>query len=1068
MSFQGDVRGIGLAELLQGLSRGRKEGVLTLTARGGHRSVLGMEEGRAWLLPDPDEDPGTWRVRASSAWPDDPDASNDAARLRQIVRAARLEALYTLLDGGGVHFRFDPGALPDRDTSPEREGQPRAEIHPEPAQVEYLLLEYARIADEFELAGEPTLVDPELILCVQHADALAASPPAIVGDFDGNSTLAEIADRLGWPVRQAQLAAMSALANGGLRPAHPIEVLHLARHELAQARFARAASRLALWCRQGPPGPLDPRDAEALAEDWRAGSLTSALRRMSMADVRCLLRRLDASFQSPARSVIHWTEALRISPGDRISKLRLAAMRLRDGVASPALDAREVLDLARELREQGTAARSGPAFAIAAHLQPESLAQRLELGLGLVQADRVEEGAPWVLSACTDLLTQGQVERVLGPLRVLIEQAPRDKEARELFARAKRRSRASKSVRRGAVVAASLLAMLGAAAVVKVRLDEERHQEVALIRQLLASPSGGLAELDARFPGDDSAEIGDLRRELEARLRADEIALRASWLDSFHEAQLEAQEGDVVTALTLVAALPRPPRLRMVSASWPDADDVLMSIPGRLRADVDSLGPASDGAPRQLVVEARVLEQCHAVREKLSGEEFAGIDTRDLEAAVDRIDELIGARADTRSMARSEERKRRALAENDQLLVLARSAVERRNYERALRHYELILENDPTGRLRPVLRDEISEARTKRDALRNARQAAIAGRHDKALEILEGSIDESMRVMLPFQVRTLPAGVEVKVTHQGSGRAIASRTPFTVEGTFQDQWILEFSLEGFDRRALAIQGPQDIELVLSRTPSLSSGTDGRVDALPTPIGPRANGEYVLCDRNGNVQRIAWGGEERWTCNLKTLSGFARRPLPLPSRARQLLFLTETGAAWLVDADDGRFEGPLELGEPPALGPVVVGDEIHAQLRGGDLARWSTTLQPTLGAPGETPPLEPGLRRGDPGLFTTLRPGETGEAVLDESADGSGWSVRVGETHYEVGSSSEPERSYLIARTGDWSYLAWEAPVVASEEPALWISDGAGVRAYLPPRSRRTLSRRDAPDTSDGK
>ena len=37
MSFQGDVRGIGLAELLQGLSRGRKEGVLTLTARGGHR-----------------------------------------------------------------------------------------------------------------------------------------------------------------------------------------------------------------------------------------------------------------------------------------------------------------------------------------------------------------------------------------------------------------------------------------------------------------------------------------------------------------------------------------------------------------------------------------------------------------------------------------------------------------------------------------------------------------------------------------------------------------------------------------------------------------------------------------------------------------------------------------------------------------------------------------------------------------------------------------------------------------------------------------------------------------------
>ena len=55
MSFQGDVRGIGLAELLQGLARGRKEGILTLSAKGGGRSVLGVESGSIFLLPDPDE-----------------------------------------------------------------------------------------------------------------------------------------------------------------------------------------------------------------------------------------------------------------------------------------------------------------------------------------------------------------------------------------------------------------------------------------------------------------------------------------------------------------------------------------------------------------------------------------------------------------------------------------------------------------------------------------------------------------------------------------------------------------------------------------------------------------------------------------------------------------------------------------------------------------------------------------------------------------------------------------------------------------------------------------------------
>ena len=60
MSFQGDVRGIGLAELLQGLARGRKEGVLSLTSNGGVHCYLGLEEGKLVLLPEPDEDPERW------------------------------------------------------------------------------------------------------------------------------------------------------------------------------------------------------------------------------------------------------------------------------------------------------------------------------------------------------------------------------------------------------------------------------------------------------------------------------------------------------------------------------------------------------------------------------------------------------------------------------------------------------------------------------------------------------------------------------------------------------------------------------------------------------------------------------------------------------------------------------------------------------------------------------------------------------------------------------------------------------------------------------------------------
>ncbi len=72
MSFQGDVRGIGLAELLQGLGRGQKEGTLTLTAVGAQRAILGVAEGKAWLLPDPDEEAEAWTVRARDAWAEDP------------------------------------------------------------------------------------------------------------------------------------------------------------------------------------------------------------------------------------------------------------------------------------------------------------------------------------------------------------------------------------------------------------------------------------------------------------------------------------------------------------------------------------------------------------------------------------------------------------------------------------------------------------------------------------------------------------------------------------------------------------------------------------------------------------------------------------------------------------------------------------------------------------------------------------------------------------------------------------------------------------------------------------
>ena len=48
MSFQGDVAGIGLGELLQGLARGERNGVLTLSGKKLSASV-GLRKGQLYL-----------------------------------------------------------------------------------------------------------------------------------------------------------------------------------------------------------------------------------------------------------------------------------------------------------------------------------------------------------------------------------------------------------------------------------------------------------------------------------------------------------------------------------------------------------------------------------------------------------------------------------------------------------------------------------------------------------------------------------------------------------------------------------------------------------------------------------------------------------------------------------------------------------------------------------------------------------------------------------------------------------------------------------------------------------
>ncbi len=1038
MSFQGDVRGIGLAELLQGLARGRKEGTLTLTAKGGLRSVIGIEDGKAWLLPDPDEEPEKWRDRARDAWADDPEFVVDVKRLEQVARADRTETLYALLDGGGVHFRFEPGVLPERVTRLAEDGAERTVVHSPPTQVEFVLLEYARVADELESRGEAANLRPDFVPCIQDLSELASAPPHVVEQCNGNSTVQEIADRLGWPLRQTRLELAKLLISGGLRLAHHIEVLRLALYELERKQFNRAGKRLTLWTRIAPAGPFVPEDAEALSNEWLAGRLTAALRTMRMRDVRCILRRLDHSLGNPNATLVHWTEAARMTRMDRIVRLHQAASQLRAEGEACTLDPRDLLDLARDLRDHGSAWRSSPALTMAAFRQPQSTAQRLELGMGFVATGRAEDAGPWVITACEEILNQGHADRVLSPLRQLLELDPRNREARQLLTRAKRASTHTRRLRRNILIGTTIVASALGVAFVKVKDDRERSAHISDIRRLLDDPVQGLTALDEHFKDDSTPEVIDLRRELEERLRTVELQIRSAWLEEYHRLQKLAQTGDPVSVPEQLEALPRPPKTRMLTDSWPDRYDILVALVQRLESEVTVLGAPSARAPQQVATERRVRGQIEALKAKVTEDARRAKPIAEYYASLDALDTLIGRREEQRSVEAFEQERREKLEENDRLLELARASDKKGDYVRALRHYDEIVSRDVTGKVRKVLGGEIEAVRKKVAAVDGARDLAARGGHKEAHALLVDAFESAGGVMLPFRVTSVPEGALVRV-----GGSSTRRTPFTIEGTFDDSWEFVFELAGYETKALRVEGPQDIAAMLSRVIERSFETDGRVEALPTPVGE----DHIVVDRTGRIARIGAEGALRWNTSIQTLSGMARAPVEIPGRPGRLLFVTETGSAWTLDPRDGTLEGPWELGSPPVLGPTTVGDEVQLVLKSGKLARWRTSLRPVIEELAGAPPFDEEERFGERfGANVLYGRGRTSGTVT--STNGR-WRAEIDQDKVLVYAAGETVPKFPVAKRGAFSFVAWSPPTADAPEGRLWLADDAGVRAVVP-------------------
>jgi tetratricopeptide (TPR) repeat protein len=1054
MSFQGDVAGIGLADLLQSLGRGR-EGILTLSAKGGPRATLGVEDGHAFLLPEQDEEPDYWRNRARQAWVHAPDFALEGMRMVDIARAQRFETLYTLLDHDCVHFRFMPGPVPK---APESQtsisqgesgvlpaGPRRDAIYVASASIEGLLLEYARLKDEGAAAPAWQSIPEHLVLCALDTPPESGSLAKFFQHCDGDTNIRELADRLGWTLRQVQITAETLFRRDLVRAAVPIELLRLAHAELVETNCERAASRLVSWIECSPPGLLEPEDAGILAVEWEAERLSPALSRMPLPSARRLVQRLSRTIGQPLRTVEHWAELSRIAQHDTLVDLHLLVAQIRAAVDPNVPSFKALLEVARGFTETGHPLRGAAVLRVAAARQPPGTEERLQLGTALLGAGQPAEAVPWIGAACRTLLDEGKPERAVEPLRQLVELVPGDREARRLLTRARAFSMRRALVKKNSLVTMAVVLALSIGAVVQYRSQHVHSQHVAEIEAHLDEPNAALELLERYFPDDGSSSVTSLRATILERKRDHDNALRTAWTDRYREAQLECTLGDPLVGLQRALEVPQPPRDVDSNEPWPLTTDLFNGLAARVQNSLRDCGETVEVNVVQEQAEERALALIGELQGKLAARELSGA-AKEFGGHLRELEERIHQRGEERGLLRKQVDDKNLSNKQNMLLGAARAYKSAGDFARARQAYESLIESDASHKLAGLLEGEIAQTATCLQALKDARALCENGKHAQARALLQKALAKPGEYLLPWKVASTPAGAKVRLP-DGAVR----ETPFTIETTLFETVELAFECPGYESRRVSVTQPGDQLVHLSRMPEISWTSNGRVDALPLSLGE----DHVLADRNGALTRASGSGSA-WSLKLATLGGFARAPIALPQRPGFVLVVSEDGEAWVVDSEKGTAEGPWSRNDAPLAGPYLVGSDVLLRFRDGTVWRWSASAAPdpvpaeqakSALARFESQGLDSEARLGVSDHFAVLRRSSADKFQLD-----SPWNdllLDLADGRCRLGKKGSSEPVFTVDLVGDWIYAAFESPSGSAPRGRLWISDGRGLRSYLP-------------------
>ncbi len=1037
MSFQGDVAGIGLGELLQGLSRGGRDGVLTLY---GDKlsSALGLKKGQLYLLASPDENEETWRERTQRAFADGPNPEMEKTRRSLVARAARLETIYQMLEAPNLHFRFEPGPLP---MPPGYAASNRFALESEadPAlwgpglTVEYVLLEHARLSDESKSGPAATLSAydiPRALDPSQH--------PLEVRDFleqcNGNSTIEEIADRLGWPLRQCRATIGAHVHVGNLRVAKPRELLAVAQRELELGRVGRAGMRLAGWIHATPAGPPSVGDANLLIAEWERGRLRHILHALEAKIARALLRKLDHVHRDPRASRDRWSTLHEAHRTDELTMLHEIALRL---VASEEPDTRtfhDLLRLARAFQERGAGTRTRTLLRLAASHLPARPQVRVELGRRMLETGLVGEGTRWLLDAAREYLGQNEPDRAVAPLRYVLRESPDHGEANGLLIQTRALQSRKRRRRWNMMIGLSCGLVLSLVALVKFHTYRKVERQLVEIQGLMAHPEQALAVLDERFASDPPERVVKLRERLTLLAREEMNAAYEEWRQRFVEVEDACRYGDPLLGLRRAIELSPPPGSD--SEVFSARQDLLGVLAGRLGERSQELDLPVDATLEDLHQEERLQDLLQEILD-LIDPTTAPAEVVSFQFRITELLTEIRSRSEQRAILREEMLAKDKQKQQDILLAAARAHALQGDLERSLASYDRLIASDETLATLPVLQREIEKVREHWEATKKALELAEAGDHQAAEKVLRGVCPRPIEHLLPFHVDSRPSGASV-TTPDGRERI----TPFVAKCGIGEHLELRFRHPGFVDRVIQIDRPTDLLVHLFRHAERAWHSDHRIEAAPVPAGD----DHIVADRFGRIRRLDARSEARWELQLRTLGGIARTPVFLPGKPGHLLVVSEDGQAWLVNANTGASEGPREIGSPPVEGPALTRGGVSVSFADGRVGVWSDRLEPTF-YPLESMvspdrPLGAGERTGS--TLTVLRNGI--EKTNELLSPWNKWKVQVKKDHYLV--LAPDGRGFSAERSGDWIYVAWESPKAFVPEGRLWVSDQKGLRAYL--------------------